>query len=215
MGRTRTKAVLAAAIVTALAGSATAGAHVQVRPAAAAPEDPVLFEVLVPNEDDHDTTRVELAVPKDVLPFSFEAEPGWKRTTTKNPDGSLRSIVWTGRLPAGGFARFSFLASTPPQEGTVAWKALQTYSGGEIVRWIGAPESEHPAATTRVAKDVPRQNAGGEAGDKPAAAEAATGAGGGGGDDDERDTLTLALAAVGVLLGGAALTTSLIRRKSA
>lgn len=156
------RAAVAAVLAAALLAPAAAGAHVQVRPATAAPEDPVLWTVLVPNERELATTRVELAVPAGVLPFSLEDQPGWRRSATRNADGSLRSIVWRGRTAPDGLATFRFLASTPDREGPIAWKALQTYADGDIVRWIGAAGSEYPASVTSVTGSAPRENAGGE-----------------------------------------------------
>ena len=143
---------------------APAAAHIQVRPGQAAPGDPVLWTVLVPSEQATGTRQVELAIPQDVLPFSFEDAPGWTRQLRKNPDGSVRSVVWRGRTRADGLATFRFLASTPEREGPIAWKAIQTYRDGAIVRWIGSEASEHPASVTTVAKSAPRENAGGEGG---------------------------------------------------
>lgn len=172
----------AAAVGTALGlvAAAPAGAHVQVRPAQVAPGDPVLWTVLVPSEQDAGTRDVELAVPKDVIPFSYEDAPGWRRTVRTNSDGSVRSIRWRGGTRRDGLATFRFLASTPERPGEIAWKALQTYRDGEVVRWIGAEGSETPASVTRVSASAPRENAGGE-GDGPpvAGAEAAAGAGAG------------------------------------
>ena len=187
--------------------AAPAGAHIQVRPTQAAPDDAVLFEVLVPDERQKATTKVEVAVPKDVLPFSFEDKPGWTRKNTLNPDGSIRTIVWRGRIGPEGFARFTFLASTPPKPGPIAWKAIQTYADGQKVRWIGTPDSEQPAAVTQVSKTTARQNAGGEnakgAGTPAAAAAPAETA-------SETDTLgrVLGIAALAVAL--AALATALV-----
>lgn len=141
----------------------SAAAHVQVRPNTAAPDDAVLFEVLVPNEKENRTVELELAIPAGVLPFSYEDTPGWRRELRLNPNQSLRSIVWRGRLQTDGFARFGFLASTPPREGEIAWKAVQTYEDGTKVRWIEPPDGEQPAAVTMVSKRFPRQDAGGEA----------------------------------------------------
>ena len=152
-----------------------AGAHIQVRPAQAAPGDPVLWTVLVPSEQQAGTRQVELAVPADVLPFSYEEVAGWKRTLRMNGDGSVRSIVWRGRTSSDGLATFRFLASTPERDGQLAWKAIQTYRDGEIVRWIGSPASETPASVTRVSSAVARENAGGEGGDGAAASPATTG----------------------------------------
>jgi uncharacterized protein YcnI len=145
------------------AGAAPAVAHVQVRPTTAAPDDAVLFEVMVPNERENRTVELELAVPRDVLPFSYEETPGWRRTLRLNPNQSIRSIVWRGSMATDGFVRFGFLASTPPREGEIAWKAVQTYDDGRKVRWIEPPDGEQPAAVTTVSERFPRQDAGGEA----------------------------------------------------
>ena len=97
--------------------AAPAGAHIQVRPTQAAPDDAVLFEVLVPDERQKATTKVEVAVPKDVLPFSFEDKPGWTRKNTLNPDGSIRTIVWRGRIGPGGLCPLHIPGLHPAQAG--------------------------------------------------------------------------------------------------
>ena len=66
-----------------VAGPRPASAHVEVVPTTAAPDDAVLFEVRVPNERDQSTVKVELQVPPNVIPFSYEDTPGWTRTLTK------------------------------------------------------------------------------------------------------------------------------------
>jgi uncharacterized protein YcnI len=156
---------LLATVAATLLVAAPASAHIQVRPAVAAPGDPVLFQVIVPNEKDAHTVEVTLQVPKDVLPFSFEDPAGWERTNKLASDGSIETVTWKGELAEDGFASFSFLASTPEQEGEIVWKALQTYDDGSTVRWIGDPDSDNPAAVTTVSKSAPRQNAGGESED--------------------------------------------------
>ena len=163
------RAAAAALAVAVAAPSATATAHIQVRPARAAPGDPVLWTVLIPSEEQAGTRQVELAVPKDVLPFSYEDQPGWTRTLTSAPDGSVRSIVWRGRTRGDGLATFRFLASTPERDGQIAWKAIQTYRDGDVVRWIGSAGSETPASITTISRSAPRENAGGEAGGATAA----------------------------------------------
>ena len=141
---------------------AAAQAHIQMSPAVAAPGDSVLFRMLVPGELDQATTRVELQIPADVIPFSFGDTPGWKRETVLAADGAIERVVWTGRAAPDGFVEFSFLAATPEQPGEIQWRALQGYADGQVVRWIGPPDSEEPAAVTVIDADAPLQNAGGE-----------------------------------------------------
>ncbi len=198
----------------ALAWAAPAQAHVQVTPTEAAPGDPVLFELRVPGESDAHTTEVAVQIPKGVLPFSFEDQPGWKRTVEQADDGSIAVVRWRGKLASDGFVRFAFLASTPEEEGDLVWKAVQRYDDGEEAAWIGPPDSDNPAAVTTVSAAVARQNAGGEGtapgGAEPAAPQPAADA-----DDDDGGVLAIALGAAGLLLGAVALAFALRRRPGA
>ena len=213
--------ILLAAAAASAAAAAPAAAHVQVTPAQAAPGDPVVFEVLVPGETDAHTTEVALQIPKDVLPFSFEDVPGWKRTIENADDGSIAVVRWRGRLATDGFVRFAFLASTPEQEGELVWKAVQRYDDGEEAAWIGPPDSDNPAPVTAVSAGAARVNAGGEgaaaeepeAGDEPApAADPAPAAAPGEDEDEDSDALPLVLGIAGCLLGAGALAVALRRR---
>lgn len=216
---------LLAAGAAALVFAAPASAHVQVRPALAAPGDPVLFQVIVPNEKDAHTVEVTLQIPKDVLPFSFEEPEGWTRENQEGSDGSLEQVTWKGELAEDGFARFSFLASTPEQEGEIVWKSIQTYDDGSVSRWIGEPDSDNPAAVTTISADAPRENAGGEGAEAESeapAAEATTQAEQPPTEDaepasapaeDDDSPLPIILSVVAVLLAAAALLMQLRRSK--
>jgi uncharacterized protein YcnI len=199
----------------ALAWAAPAQAHVQVTPTEAAPGDPVLFELRVPGERDAHTTEVAVQIPKGVLPFSFEDQPGWKRTLESADDGSIAVVRWRGRLASDGFVRFAFIATTPEQEGDLVWKAVQRYDDGEEAAWIGPPEAENPAPVTTISASATRQNAGGEGADSedaaPAAASPASAVTPDDGDGGDA-TIGMALGAAGLLLGAAALAVALRRR---
>jgi uncharacterized protein YcnI len=145
-----------------LLSAGAAQAHIQISPTVAAPLDSVKFTLLVPGESDANTTKVTLQMPAEVLPFSFSDPPGWTRKMNEAANGAIETIEWTGELPADGFVEFSFIAGTPEKPGTILWKTLQEYSDGTIVRWIGDPGSEEPAAVTEISADAPTQNAGGE-----------------------------------------------------
>jgi uncharacterized protein YcnI len=200
-----------------LTAAAPAAAHIDVRPTTAAPDDAVLFEVLVPNEREARTIQVELAVPAGVIPFSYEETQGWRRSLTLKPNQSIRSIVWRGRLRSDGFARFGFLASTPPREGEIQWKAIQTYDDGRKVRWIEPPDGENPAAITTVSERFPRQDAGGEAAGQAenqsgqAAESGQPQTGENGGDGSDGTARWIAIAALVAAL--ASLAIALVRRR--
>jgi uncharacterized protein YcnI len=169
MSTLRRRVAAAATALAALACAAPAGAHIQVTPAVVAPDDGVLFTVLVPNEHETATTQIELKLPPGALPYSFEDPPGWKHRLVLAPNKAVDRIRWTGTLPVGDFVRLVFLAGTPERPGTLTWKAIQTYKDGTKVRWIGGPDSDTPASVTTVAAGAPKQGAGGEiGGEEPA-----------------------------------------------
>jgi hypothetical protein len=77
---------------------------------------------------------------------------------------AVQTVTWTAdagtQIKPGEFLRFSVLAG-PLADNTdkLTFKALQTYSNGDVVRWIdppaadGAPEPEHPAPTLTLVSD--------------------------------------------------------------
>ena len=42
--------------------------------------------------------------------------------------------------------------ANPDKEGSFKWKAVQTYDNGDVVKWDGKEDSEHPAPITTVKK---------------------------------------------------------------
>lgn len=157
MRRALTGALVAASI---LAVAPVASAHVTVQPSEAIAGSFSRFVVRVPNErPDADTTKVVVKLPP--LAFvSFEPKDGWKRksktVTLDEPieafgqeiTETVGKVVWSGgRIGPGEFLEFGFSAKMPDGEETLTFEALQTYTGGEVVRWTGAPDSETPAAS--------------------------------------------------------------------
>ena len=160
-----TRALLAFAAlgaVVALIVPAVASAHVtratDVAPAGA---EFMRLDVRVPNERDNaGTVKVALQLPSGFLQASPEPVPGWRVNMTKEKlatpiqtdDGpvteEVRRITWTGNgatgiIRPGEFQDFGLAVSIPGKAGdTLTFKALQTYSNGEVVRWIGAPDSD-------------------------------------------------------------------------
>lgn len=196
---------VAAAFVLLGGGAAKAGAHIQVSPTVAAPGDAVKFTFLIPGERaPHWTEKVVVKVPAGVLPYSFEATPGWKRQLFEAKNGAVDRIAWSGRMAPDGFAEFSFLASTPGKPTELAWKALQFYEDGEAVRWIGPPGSEDPAPVTAIEAGAAVQNAGGEA-----APEQSRGTSSGGGSGG----LAIGLAAAALAIATAALALAVRNRR--
>jgi uncharacterized protein YcnI len=198
----RLAATLGLLLVSAGVFVTTAFGHVQVRPAEAAPGDPTLFTLLVPNEERTPTVRVDLKIPAGVVPVSFAETPGWTRTERRRADDSIDVVTWRGSLAPDDFVQFSFIATTPDRSGAITWPTVQVYRGGTTARWIGPPGSDEPAPVTQVSGDVPRENAGGEGGE--AAAPATTSGSTGSGTSGSSDTLAVvAVAVAGLALAAA------------
>jgi uncharacterized protein len=215
MKRIRLAAVLAAATV--LAVPAVAGAHVTLQPNTAAAGGFTRLNVRVPNErDDASTVKVQLKLPDGFAFASYEPVPGWTvkvgKTKLAKPistdDGEITeqvsTITWTGHgregaIPPGAFRDFGLSVLVPGKAGdTLTFKALQTYSNGDVVRWIGPEGSDNPAPTVGV------QSADAAPAATPAAAPPAA-------DDSGSNTLSIVALIVGIAglaAGGAALLSS-------
>jgi uncharacterized protein YcnI len=215
---TKPGVVAALAAAAALAGPATASAHVTLQPSTAPAGGFTRLDVRVPNErDDSATTKVDVQMPPGFAEVSYEPRPGWTvavqhkklATPIKTDEGdeiteAVSRVTWTGhgkqgRIGPGEFADFGLSVAMPDGKpgDKLTFKALQTYDNGEVVRWIGDEGSEAPAPTVTLA------NAAEETGASPAPTPAPAADDGGGGDG-----LAIAALIVGVLglaAGGAAL----------
>jgi len=201
----------AAAGVVVLAG--TAFAHVTITPASAQQGSTAELTFKVPNEESAAATvklQVQVPTAHPIAQFLVKPVPGWTATvqtvTLAKPlvtdDGSFTSAVsevtWTGgKIAPGQYQDFSVSADPLPSGiGQLVFKAIQTYSNGDVVRWIdlsqaGQPEPDHPAPvlTLTSATDTADTDTGAASG----AVAGASGAGGG--------TGALALGAAGLVAG--------------
>src|SRR5581483_11250795 len=130
-----------------------------------------------------------------------------------------------GSIPVGQYQDFQISVDPLPTDtNQLVFKAVQTYSNGDIVRWIdltqaGQPDPEHPAPvltlTAADSADSGTAGSGGSgSGSTPAAASstaaaAAQSSSGGGGSD----TAGIVLGALGLAAGLAALALNLLARR--
>jgi uncharacterized protein YcnI len=174
MSRTKLRAaVLGGAALTVVALAGPAFAHVTISPGDAAKGDSdVEITFRVPNEEDAATTtqlEVDFSTDKPITGVLPEPTPGWTAkvenvtlaTPIKTDDGPVTQVVskitWTGgQLPAGQYQGFRvMLGHVPDDADQLTFKALQTYSNGDVVRWIdtqqaGQPEPDHPAPVLKL-----------------------------------------------------------------
>lgn len=118
-------------------------AHVTVKPTQTTPATYQVFSVAVPNEKNIPTTQVRLLVPESIESITPNMKPGWTIKTVAGNNGKVTEIIWSkGAIPEGFRDEFVFSAKTGPEEGSLIWKAYQTYSDGTVVAWDANPHEE-------------------------------------------------------------------------
>ncbi|GAA4445470.1 YcnI family protein [Phytohabitans houttuyneae] len=170
-------AVLAGVVAAVGAGAAPASAHVTVNPREATQGGYAKLAFRVPNERDNaSTTKVEVNIPPEtaIASVSVRPTPGWTATVERGKlptplkahgediTEAVVKITWTAaagsEVKPGQFQEFEVSAGPLPEVDRIVFKALQTYSNNEIVRWIeepaaaGGEEPEHPAPVLKLAK---------------------------------------------------------------
>lgn len=153
-----------------LALSVPAFAHVSVEPeGTAAKGGYAVVDFRVPNERDNaSTTELEVNFPADhpLASAMPEPVPGWTAKVTKSEldkpielhgqkiNEAISKITWTATgkgVEAGFFQKFPVsIGPLPEDTDELVFKAIQTYSNKEVVRWIEVPqegqdEPENPA----------------------------------------------------------------------
>jgi uncharacterized protein YcnI len=128
-----------------------------------------------PDEEDHAATvKLQVFFPKahPLLDVLVEPHQGWHSTTkiatlahpVTTDDGKITKAVsevtWTADSTADGLQPgegddFVVTAGQLPDTASITFRALQTYSDGDVVKWIesqapGAPEPDHPAPVLRL-----------------------------------------------------------------
>ncbi len=227
---------VAGALVCALA--TPAAAHVTIDPSSVPAGSTVRLSFLVPNEQPPATvTDVKIFFPTPpAAPFpavTVGQKPGWTATVTMQhlakplttPDGEVSDIVsaieWKATAPAsavknGEFGEFTVDADGVPDGPQVVFKAVQTYSNGNVVRWIdpvtaGGPEAQHPTPIL----DVTPASAGSTPTSTPATTGSATTSST---SASTKDSSARALGVVALVVGAVALlaaTGALMRRRRA
>ncbi|WP_210573651.1 YcnI family protein [Streptomyces sp. GESEQ-4] len=207
--------------------SSPAFAHVTVQPeGTAAKGGYAVVDFKVPNEqDDASTTKLEVSFPIDHPLASVMPEPveGWSIKTTKSTldkpveshgeklTQAITKVTWTATgdgIKPGFFQKFPVsIGALPEDTDDLTFKALQTYSNGDVVRWIeeqqeGQEEPENPAPVLTLsaaeeghhgsgASEEPADDASAAAATTTADAESA----------DSSDTTARVLGIVGIVIG--------------
>ena len=173
------------ATAAALVFASAASAHARISPAVSLSKEQQLYSLAVPTEKENaTTTKVVLTVPNGFAIDSFAPSPGWKRVLEQTGSGEeavITKVTWSGgKVPTEEDALFQFLAQAASSK-TYAFQVEQTYSDGTIVNWSGPESSDAPAPTISAKSSL------------------------GGGGTSTLTIVALAVGALGLLVGGAAL----------
>lgn len=211
---------LALATGGALALCSPAAAHITMNPPEAAADSFARFDLRVPNERGVPTVKVTVRLPEGLTFVGFQPKPGWKRTVViakldkpvtaegETVTERIAQVTWSGgTIGPGEFDEFGISARVPNTPGKeLVFPALQTYAGGDVVRWIGAADSDEPAPRVML-------TAAEAEGDQGSATTAAAPADDGG--DGDGSTTAMVLAIAGIVAGLVALGVAIFRRPRA
>jgi uncharacterized protein YcnI len=161
-GGARVALVVAGCAVAVAALAGTAFAHITVTPGSAPQGSATELTFRVPDEEAKAATvEIQLKIPTSppIAQLLVKPVPGWQiavqTITLAKPlvtdDGSFSTAVsevtWSGgTILPGQYQDFSVSADPlPTGVGQLAFKAIQTYSNGDIVRWIDIAQPGQPA----------------------------------------------------------------------
>jgi uncharacterized protein len=231
-----------------LALSSPALAHVSVQPeGSAAKGGYAVVDFKVPNERDNaSTTKVEVNFPAEHPLSSVMPEPvnGWDIKITKAKldkplevhgrqiTEAVTKVTWTaksGGIAPGFFQKFPVNVGALPEDADeLVFKAIQTYSNKEVVRWIEVqegeeePENPAPVLTLSAAEEEGHHGSGAaepseEPSDDADQAAAHTSASAEDASGDGTDTTARVLGIVGIVVGAAGVAYGVLagRRRSA
>jgi periplasmic copper chaperone A len=233
-----TYSLAALAACGALLAPATAQAHISLHPNTIPAGAFATLDVRVPGEEKGAYAyKVDMLLPPGFTEVDTQNVPGWSVSevmrklakplqTDDGPiDEEVAQIIWTGdrstlgRLEDGRFVQFPLSVAMPSADAgrSLAFKTLQYYSDGKVIRWIGTPDATYPAPTINVTakggviEDVAGAEAGPAAGRTPggaSAADAPTAIRSGDAGGQGLAIAALALGALGLLVAGGALVVS-------
>ncbi len=224
--RARLSRVMATGLVAAVVTATPALAHVTVQPGEGQQGSFFKLTFRTPNErDDAGTVKLEVKLPAE-HPFAFlNVRPvdGWtyavERTTLDEPfevfgteyTEAVTKLTWEGgTINPGEFQEFEVsVGPLPDDTDLLLFPAVQTYSSGEVVRWIDEDEEgEQPAPRLRL---VPADEEGTDGAEVAAGASAEAELASDMASDDDVDgarglaMVGLAVGALGLVAGLAAL----------
>ena len=101
------------------------------------------FRLNVPTNRGKAVTKVKFVIPEEVKLLFIHPVPAWKYTVERDGAGEIRAVVYTGRMEAGEYTAFPFIAKNPAKPDTaVKYKAYVTYEDKVVVPFDGSSEAK-------------------------------------------------------------------------
>lgn len=206
-----------------LAWSTSAQAHVSIHPDAVPAGAFATLNVRVPGEQPGaHVSKVEMLLPTGIAEVSYEPVPGWQvrlREGNRSGEPGVERVVWTwtgplGAVGDGEFVQLPLAIAIPAGAAgkTLEFRTVQTYSNGEIERWIDPSlEAEHPSPRIDVTakggaiEDLAGEEAGPAAGQAERAGGPHTTAAPSNDGSEDLAIAALAIGVLGLLVGALAL----------
>ncbi|MSR06799.1 MAG: DUF1775 domain-containing protein [Gemmatimonadetes bacterium] len=145
MNTSRLSAILALTAVVLLAS-----AHVTVSPREIVSKGGGVFLVNVPTERPVATVKIRVEFPEGLRVSRIRAKAGWTAAVERDTSKAITAVTWSGgKIGPDEFDEFAFNARVNAPPSKLAFKAYQTYEGGETVAWTSTdtptPKDQHPA----------------------------------------------------------------------
>ena len=185
----------------------SASSHVEVTPKRAAAGGEARLTLVVENERPTSATRrIDVQLPSGVTSATGRNLRGWKLRVRSAQGAPPRMILTAPRgkeLTGHQAGRFRLVVGLPPDAGKrIAFKVLQTYDNGEVVRWIGPPDAGDPAPTLRLtaAKEVAPEEPATGADERPEPAPASSNDDASGSKDDDSSLVPIVVGVCAIVL---------------
>ena len=204
-----------------------ADAHITLNPARVPAGSFSRIDIRVPNERDNaSTTKVVVKFPPGFISASYQPVPGWTVhvnmakpvvASSEKQSEQVDTVTFAARgtgIGPGQFEDFGLALDMPGTAGTtLTFKAVQTYSNGEVERWIGGSDADEPAPHVALTPAAPESGTGAVANGAPGGAAPVAAPSNHGGSASTMAIAALALGALGLLGGLAALRMARARRR--
>lgn len=101
------------------------------------------FRLNVPTNRQKAITEIKFVIADGVKLLFLHPMPNWTYTTEKDANGDIKTVLYKGRMEAGEYTAFPFIAKNPATpDSTVKYQVYVTYEDGVVVPFDGSTEAK-------------------------------------------------------------------------